>query len=399
MSDLDQKLTALRTGLEAQLTPPDLAHVARRARQRTVRRRMQLGAVAAVVLVSVAVPLLRSMPSDDPRPSGPPAPPPTYQLDFADADRGYALGSVCAPLGGPCSLTLLATDDGGKHWRPRSLPGTSGPHAMLTVVGPEQVTIDRMSTGSDVYVQRISSTDGGRTWQGVTPNAPGTPRPISPSAPLQQVCLGADDGCATGLGAPLPGSDGFAPALSQPPLVEPQPGAAATEDGKRWAAGRDPATDAWAVAVSADAGATWATTVLDVPGTPSPSGGWSMVERDGVLYATVNGAVGTGPVGLLAVFRSTDAGRSWTRTWHTAAGANLWGVAGNPIATADGRLLVYSASLGTFESADGGRTFAMADQQLPAQVRWTRAGYLVSRAEDDYEISTDGVTWRRFTIR
>jgi hypothetical protein len=59
---------------------------------------------------------------------------------------------------------------------------------------------------------------------------------------------------------------------------------------------------------------------------------------------------------------------------------------------------VYSAPHGTFESTDG-RTFRRSAQQLPGPVKWTRAGYLLWTSEGRYQVSTDGVRWRKFTVR
>jgi hypothetical protein len=209
------------------------------------------------------------------------------------------------------------------------------------------------------------------------------------------MCVDPAPDCELGLGSTVAATGSAVSTPTQPQLTEPEPGRTATADGSWWTVGRDAATGGWALAVSGNDGATWSTSVLAVPGKPNPTGGWHVVESDGVMYATVAGAVDGGPYGLLAVFRSTDGGMSWTRTW---AGSDLAGAVGSPVLTSDGRLLVYSASLGTFESTDG-VTFRRSARQLPGAVKWTRAGYLLWESEGRYQVSTDGVRWRKFTVR
>jgi len=402
MSDLDTMLTGLRDELRSTITPPDLAHVAGRARQRTVRRRMQVGAVAAVVAVSVAVPVLRSLPEAAQPPAQPPVPSTmTFQLDFADADHAYALGSDCEEPEGTCTLELFATADGGRNWEKRTLPDGDEKYALgdLTVLDADRLVIYRVSAGDEEW-RRIASDDSGRTWRDVGMGEMGAPAPLSEDAWIQQVCVGEaeDGGCRLGVGTMSPDGEKVVPAPAQPPLVEPLAGSSATEGGRFWAAGIDRATGRWAISVSSDLGSTWTTTPVDVPGEPAMTDAWAVVENDGVLYTTLQGSIAKGPFGLLAVFRSTDGGRTWTNTWRATPDTVLQAMLGIPVATDDGRLLVYSAATGTYESSDGGRTFAKARQQLPGEVMWTRGGYVAKRANHGYAISTDGVDWRTFEI-
>lgn len=274
MPDLDAELANLRDRMRTSIAQPDLARVAEWSRQRVVRRRMQLGAVAAVVVVSAAVPVLRSQAPPDPdRPATPPAsatasPSPGMEVpktpfvdsvDFADADHGYAVRASCpsGKWGGDCTFDLMATTDG-EHWRARQLPrGESGDDAVgrrLYVLGPTAVAIDYGPS------QRIYSADAGRTWRAV-------PEPIAA-------------GTTATVAVTLPESGQTVALANQPPLDRPTiPGGdqASTADG------------------------TWLTNVLPTPGEPSHTG-WSLVERDGLLYTTVTGD----GLGLLAIFESTD---------------------------------------------------------------------------------------------
>jgi hypothetical protein len=395
MSELDSSLRDLRDDLRLSITRPDLALVAARARQRTVRRRTQIGAIATVVLVSVAVPVLRSLPVDQTSAHPSAGAPVGYQLEFADDTHGFALASDCAES---CAFTLLATGDAGRSWEPRKVPvdGRRHEEAQLAVFDPDHLVIHAYSTRQGSVPLRYMSDDAGRTWRESVLETD-SPRLIPSGAELMRLCGEVGD-CASGLGAI--GNDGNASFLvSQPPLMEPWPGRSPTAGGRYWAAGRFPTTGGWAISVTSDAGETWTTTPVDLPGEPWHMGEpWSVVENGGVMYATVTGTIGVGPLKLLTVYRSTDGGVSWTQQWRATQENVLMAVDGSAVATADGRLLVYSTVDGTQESPDG-RTFARAERQLPGPVRWTRAGYLVAVKDNRYELSRDGREWRAFDVR
>lgn len=402
MSELDTSLRKLRDDLRTTINRPDLSQVADRARQRTVRRRMQIGAIVAVVLVSVAVPLLRALPD-----ASPPAKPPradssvTYRVDFANASRGYALRSDCQDPDGPCAFALLATVDSGQTWQPRKLPVDNGHYssAELLLQGPDVLLYYPLPSDDDAtIVKQFLSADAGRTWLELVGGSAGPPTAIPEGALLSQVCVPNGDECAAGVGMWSGVGNQMLPALTQPGLDELSIGDTATAGGRFWAAGFDPVTGKWAVSVTSNGGVTWATTPLDLTGKPRLNRAWSVVERDGVMYTTVEGTISTGPVELLAVFRSTDDGVSWTRTWQAAGDQRLPAVMGSPVATADGGLLVYSTTEGTFESTDG-QTFTKASRQLPGPVTWTRAGYLAQVRAGTYELSRNGSSWRRFEVR
>jgi hypothetical protein len=404
MSELDTGLEELRTDLRAAIRRPDLGQVATRARQQRMRRRTQIGAMVAVVLVIVAVPLLRStsrhQPADPPEKQTPSY---DYQIDFADTEHGYALGSDCDSASF-CLFTLLATTNRGKSWAPRTLPKISGKYegSYLRVFGQSQLAFELvLSTGETI--EEFLSDDAGRTWRKFEVNDVGAPGRIPSGATLMQVCVGHTVGgaCVSGVGVMVADKGELSPTPAQPSLVDPvQAGGAPTAGGRYWAAGKDSRFAGWAIAVSSDAGVTWATTPLDVPGTPSSTTGdaWSVVELGGAMYATVRGAIGSGPSGLLAVFRSTDHGVSWTRMWNATPTAGLAGVTGSPIATTDGRLFVWSSVTGTFTSSDGGRTFTRSSVLLLGPVMWTRGGYLMREPERGYAISHDGLSWRPFVL-
>jgi hypothetical protein len=402
MPDLDTSLRELRDELRGRLTRPDLSQVAGRAQQQVVRRRMQLGAIVAVVLVSVAVPVMRMVPSGSHPPAQPPDPPPPYVVDFADADHGYAFRQDCEEMNGPCTFSMRATTDGGATWQPVELPDGDEPYGRggIAVLGPKEVWFSRAKSGLRGVPEQFVTDDGGGTWRGHQPKLQESPVVISPEGQLSPICIGsADIPCELGVGVRDPG--GLSPVLTQPPLVNPAPGRTATEGGRYWATGQVENTGQWAVAVTSDDGRTWATSVLDLRGAPSDrvEGAWSLAERGPDMYLTVVGNAGVGPLELLAVFHSTDKGVTWTRTWQSTEKHELQAVTGDAVVTADGQLLVYSPVVGTVTSRDGGRTFTTASHQLPGPVTWTRAGYLATGPNNTFELSRNGLTWQRFEVR
>jgi photosystem II stability/assembly factor-like uncharacterized protein len=400
MSELDKSLDELRDDLRSTITPPDLAQVVGRARQRSVRRRMQLGAIGAVVAVSVAVPVLRAVP--EPPSTATPLDPPAYQVDFADADHGYALGNDCD---GSCEITLLATEDGGRTWHPRQVPAGDEAYrkSELLVADADRLVLYLTPVDAEAEPTALFSVDSGQTWR--ESDGLGLVRPtfIPPGADLQGMCTATTDSreCTDSIVDLRPDGSAVWRIPTEPPLVPTNLGPVATASGEFWVIGRD-ASGQRAIAVTADDGRTWATNPLDVRGEPTRRDPWSVVGCGDTLYATVVGSVGNNPVELLAVFRSTDRGRSWTRTWQPTEGRRLLNVFGDAVATADGRLLVYSTTEGTLESTDG-RTFTKVDRRLPGPVTWTRGGYVaeigyVAEGRTGYEISQDGIEWWRFEL-
>lgn len=395
MPDLDASLRELREDLRSTIAKPGLDKVADRARQRTVRRRMQIGAIVAVVLVSVAVPLLRSLP--DPTPPATPPPARTqsvpYELAFADRTNAYALGRDCGAPTDPCTFRLLASDDGGRSWARRTVPAGEYADGALGVLGPDVLRLYTRRTDDSMKIW--ASRDGGRTWHDydTTPRFAG-PSPIPPGAMLEQACLqGSAAGCVRGVVTVNP--DGtLSPAPTQPPLTDQWPGTYPTASGVHWVIGRDESGH-WAVATTGD-GTKWWTAPLDVPGQPERPDAWSVVEGGGSMYLTVVGTTAGGTNNLLVVYRSTDRGHTWQQTYHATDGRQL-SMYGGPVATSDGRLLVNALPDGTLESRDG-TTFTRAAHQLPASPKWTPAGYVLQVRPTAYQVSWNGLDWRQFEV-
>jgi photosystem II stability/assembly factor-like uncharacterized protein len=392
MSELDTSLRGLRDELHAAIPVPDVSGVAGRARS---RRRTQLGAIIAVILVALAVPVLRSF-SSSVQPAEPP-PEQSFVVDFADADHGYALATHCPKNRQGCSFTMYVTTDGGRNWQPRKLPAPPNPKtsyfaATMYVLDPDQIAIDRPGGSPMRPMSRVYSPDAGRSWQVIDRWAIERFEPVATGGLLTGACFAqplAAVGCE-GLATIQPGSGKTVPIPTQPRLYLQCVGSEATADGRLWTVGRDRSTGAWSVAVSDDDGRTWTTSELAVVGVPAADG-WSLVERNGVMYVTANDSRS-----LLGVWRSTDDGQSWTRTWSMSEKTSLPAIVGSPIAAGDGSLILSDAKL-TYVSTDQGRTFRWTGDNPGGTVTWTRAGYLRANG-DEYALSKDGLTWRTFTI-
>lgn len=398
MPDLDTELSALRDRLRESITPPDLALVADRARERTVRRRTQFAAIAAVLVVTAAVPVLRAMPGGDPTADQPTrTAPPTYSVEFADANHGFAIDRQCDRSGGTCRL--LSTSDGGEHWSTHDLPPATSDAAIIGLIalGPERVAIDRLAPGLDGGGERIYSDDAGQTWQTVP--SQDDPQPIEeiPEGGVLGGCAGSPEHVSCGeLVVAMPDSGQTRALAHQPGLFGMLPGPAPTAEGTWWVSGTDPVSDATVLSVSTDDGRSWRSTPMDVPDS-RPSSTWAVVEGGGALYAAVSGTPDR-TLDLLGVFRSDDGGVTWARADRPVEGRPVPGFVGTPVLTADGLLL--NTGRGTYESEPGVGWFIPSEEELSGYVRWTRAGYLsdLSSSGDEFAVSTDGVEWRPFTV-
>lgn len=381
MSELDTDLRGLRDELTAVIPIPDVDRVTGRAR---ARQRTQLGAIVAVLVVALAVPVLRALPFG--KEAAAPPQSTSYLVDFADPDHGYALARSCAKGNEDCRYTLYRTADGAKTWQPRQLPrpdnGASYFAATLYVLGPDAVAIDR-PVGDKA--DRIYSNDSGRTWNEAT-----SARPAGSSLNVGELVVGAcgakphlSQGC-TDIGVIDPDSGAFVPVPEQPPLTGISVGSVVTSGGSWWAGGTSLSTHNGAVAVSRDGGKTWLSGDL---GEVVPL---AVVERDGVLYAI--GFAHSVETSGLGVWRSDNGGRAWTLTGVTD---KLNDVVGSPVAASDGSLTV-SDGTSVYVSTNEGGSFKRVGDAVGA-VKWTRAGYLRMNV-DKFALSTDGLHWREFTI-
>jgi photosystem II stability/assembly factor-like uncharacterized protein len=103
--------------------------------------------------------------------------------------------------------------------------------------------------------------------------------------------------------------------------------------------------------------------------------------------------------GLLAIFRSTDGGRTWAQTWQAGRGQEPRSNAGVAVARADGTLTVIAESGVLYTSSDGGATFT-SGPSTQVSVEWGRGGYLAHHTYPSnlFLWSPNGVSWTEFVV-
>jgi hypothetical protein len=400
---LDDRLEAAREALRREIQRPELSLVRARA-ARIRRRRSAGGAVAAALALALLAGLVpavltagRGGPVPEPAASasgtdrwqgaglrvggldGPVLELPGSLLDvqFADADRGYALAAECTA--GTCHVGLAATSDGGHSWR-----GLNPPASYLWTTGEPAVVAGAngvfLLTSKGILYQQ-SDVDG---W-------------TDPGAPAAAETIGRGSAVRVGeCGGPLEvyRADGHRAELTTGPAmtvcsVTAAPGAG----GAWWAGGRASDGGAPAVAVSRDDGRTWTVTRLpDGPGTARVT---TLGNR---VFAAVVSARGGDPYPetetLHAVYRSVDSG-PFAAYLHGPAT-----VLGDVVPLLDGRLLVAGPDWQVSQAAGG--ALARVGDALP----WVRRIVRTPGAWVAYDlfrggwvaVSTDGQDWQKANL-
>ncbi len=310
---------------------------------------------------------------------------------MADANHGFALISYCRPDTNQCRQALAVTQDG-RHWTERALPAnqpTDGASSELVSVGPKSAWVDIAT--ANVRTGYFTS-DSGLTWKPVPGEVSSTAEVIPAGGVLQADCPpgGPADGCARSLTVRVPGNGSLAKLAHQPDIAVSQANAAPLADGSWWVSGTKNGRQA--LAVSRDGGRSWISSLL-----PKVAGEYlftsPVTAGGGRLWALAIGQLPNVKNGLLAVYRSLDAGRTWTLAFTEKAGREPRTALGVGIAT--GRnLLVCDEGLPQhgWLIADGAASFVETSCPATGWVGWSRAGYLI-RQEAGVSTSADGVSW------
>jgi len=312
--------------------------------------------------------------------------------DMVDPAHGFALVSYCRPDTNHCREALSTTRDG-RHWTERALPvtqPTEGASSELVALGPKSAWVD--VAAADPGVGYFTS-DAGLTWKPVPAGVTGASKVIPAGGVLQANCppAGPSDPCKTrALTVRLPGNGYLAKLAHQPDIAVSQANAAPLADGSWWVSGIKNGRQA--LAVSRDGGRSWTSSLL-----PKVGGEYlftsGVTAAGGRLWALAIGQLPNVKNGLLAVYRSLDAGRTWTLAFNEEAGREPRTVLGVGIAT--GRnLLVCDEGLPQhgWLLADGATGFVETSCPATGWVQWGQAGYLIVQ-ESGFSFSADGITW------
>jgi hypothetical protein len=178
-------------------------------------------------------------------------------VEFADAERGYALFTGCTANG--CRGALFVSLNGGHSWLGRALPVTEGRNIQLYVV--DAATIAVLVEPSGWYVSR----DFGRSFIAYPPDRePAIMARLGLGGGVQARCPGGGDACAQRRVVAVDVEGAEAPVPAQPALPGELLRAQRGGDGRIWAVsaaadahGNGAKARALHTAVSTDRGQTW----------------------------------------------------------------------------------------------------------------------------------------------
>ncbi|MFJ5261016.1 exo-alpha-sialidase [Streptomyces sp. NPDC088387] len=349
-----------------------------------------------------------SPPPDIPSTTGLPGA--SYTVAFAADGSGITLRADCDEKG--CTQYVGALAAGAPNWhRVKSplpyLTEGRGMSAGVETLGPGRALITEESEQWSAPDRTWFTRDGGTTWKRGSSKPTGTTATVPKDAVLVGDCLelGPDgnDCLRNRLLVVLPDTGEHkvldTGAIPLEGLLAP---AGEVSPDALFVSGEDPRTGLTALAVTADRGRTWRFSHLPEPAKP----GWPprVVGGGSGLYAVQTGELPRHVEvknGLVSVYRSTDAGRTWTRVWRHRPGIEPLSVLGDLVVADDNSLTLYGED-GSWRSTDQARTFhSTSTERGPAgAVERTPIGWLWS---DSYgngasRISADGVRWHDFFV-
>lgn len=424
--------------LRASISPPPIDGALGRAAQRRQRRLGFIGAGATAAVVLALVPVISSLqgrsgpgtpvgsppavsqssstqPSSTPSSSTPsssiqPGPfgePAIVSLDLADPQHGFALTQQCqdpARGGSTCRYVAWRLDTtASQAWTKLTGPvpdgsANDGWAGHLVALSPEQVAIHPVT--GDRQQAPWYSADGGLTWRTVAPAGQSvTQIPAGGRPTVDCVEQGTDGGCRQrGIIIDLP--DGSSAPLRGPTGVDPISLNRAA-DGRWWLIGTR--NQQYVAGPTGDAGRTWKLATIGPVTTEYGFGADLTLVGGRVLWAAINGQHpydSDVKNGLLALYRSADAGASWTRVWTAAKGAEPRSRVGAVIATEDAARVCTELGDGYTVDSAGTAVRAEGCPSMDAQLVRTSWGYLwlSHNPQKANRTSTDGITWSELPL-
>lgn len=411
--ELEQRLRAHYDAIDPVLAPPDLAPRIEAKLARRSRRPISIAsngpaigtALAAIIIVAVALGMLPggflSSPGASARPSQSPsttsaatssarssASPSTAPSEAAGAVATagtFRGGGVWAIQGS----TLLISADAGASWRRNSIPVSDGPlapavtvldadHAWSITYGPG--TTEQTGSPTDVLRLVVDRTvDGGRTWQtaAVPGNYPGTSQALVFLDARHGFLLCAPMRFSSGVSTTLETADGGA--TWSPAGIGDWLGSmfSASDAVTLWSGAEQEAGPVLhpILDVSRDGGATWQDARL--PGLEGQNGGAQTWLAGPPSFADpANGLVtvdsSDGEVTTTRIYRTVDAGRSWSLATDRPVEAS----AAVAVLDTDHGLLPVVNPTGLLMSSDGGGTWqnhSLSDLTVDEWMTWIGA--------------------------
>lgn len=379
----------------ADLRPPPLADLARRARRRTRRRRIT-GAAAVTATLAAAVALTGPFWPEEPRPPAATASPqastvPTESTKYVSPDL---VGPVerhllTVPLDRVtavaveqtgCRITIRLTTDAGRTWtRPGGPPTRLSQCEQVDDLQISYTILDTRSYRFTIAGLSWFTTDAGRTWTEPPPD-----RVVDAFGPGQP---GTYMNCVNGCDRPRavdPGTGGLLTLRNGPPFDRLTHAVWAADPNTLWAVSEPAGSGPARASHSDDSGRTWSAP-RDLPAT----GGVDLVAVDSRrAYVSVFTSEPR-----FAVYRTDDGGATWTELDPPSPFSRV-------TVTATGLLLVSDMSPTrtsriVWTSADGGTTFAgpmSQDAPAPSSAGFF-AGMVTATGDDRVLHVNDGTGW------
>ena len=326
---------------------------------------------------------MATVPQHDNRPYGQP-----FAIAFPTASRGALIAMWCDPQHGDCRVFTKATADGGRTWSgPHTIESTPWPASGSTPgpwdLGVSQLAFTNANDGYAYGPHLFVTHDGGTTWTRIDTQDPVIELDAATQPPLVLEGRGCDAGlwCAHTYVSTLT-ADQIARTRPQPPFPATQ--LVRVDDRMAYASTSN------SLAITRDAGSTWATVPLPKGGcvtdlsATGPNSLWLVCGNDG--------AAGTMRKQL---WRSDDAGA----TWRGPKELEYLGYANHIVADSKDVAWRFGARAGLFHTTDGGESWHPEISRTYGEGGGAPSGFAVAGPDNAWILDHTGGRSSTFTLR